>query len=435
MSYETDERLKGYLDTNQLAQEQLCLAVLSIDKRFSDVKPRQPRGGADGKRDIQAVFRGAQVAFGAVGFLSQANDSGKHRKRSMRKFEDDLDAALTAEAQLKVFVFFTNVNLTVSEESKLEGSARSRGITTCEIFDRERIRITLDSPDGFSIRFQYLNISLSEAEQKSFFAKWGDDIQGVISEGFGKLERTLNRLQFLAETSLPLSHLTIILELDREYRGSEVGHFRAFCSLELVEPKDGVVGLLFGSTDNPDRVNASVPNELNPANGGIDRGRCGRQWKEKLKEGADVPDPFTKTQEFLAPAGSFTSVGMETVPRLAIQFNGHTDFIRIAPYLVLRDIDDASFALFLNRSLADKLAAVHVYANEYELAKYPKDKLRFDRPHGNFGVPMCFADSELADAWVRVMNDLSPFRVSFSDSTPRRRFSATEVGDSPSPLT
>jgi len=278
MSYETDERLKGRLDTNQLARERLCLAVLSIDKRFTEVKPRHPRGGPDGARDIQAIFRESQVAFAAVGFLSQANDSDEHRRRATVKFEEDLDAAIAAEPQLKVFVFFTNVNLRLSEKSERENSARRRGITQCEIIDRERIRIALDSPDGLAARYQYLGISLSDAEQASFFAKWGDDIQGVVSEGFGKLERTLNRLQFLAETNLPLSHFTVLLQLDREYAGGEIGHFRAFCSLEIVEPRDRVVGLLFGSTDNPNRMNATVVSELNLALGGIQNAMCGRQW-------------------------------------------------------------------------------------------------------------------------------------------------------------
>ena len=54
------------------------------------------------------------------------------------------------------------------------------------------LRIALDNVDGFSIKFQYLNISLSEAEQASFFAKWGDDIQSIISTGFQKIDNTLN---------------------------------------------------------------------------------------------------------------------------------------------------------------------------------------------------------------------------------------------------
>jgi hypothetical protein len=431
MIYETDERLKSFLDTNQLARERLCLALLSMDKRFSDVRPRHPRGGPDGHRDIGATFRGSETAFGAVGFLNQANDSDEHRKRSRRKFEDDLQTALS-EHKIKVFVFFTNVNLTLADKSEMETSARSKGITYCDILDRERLRILLDGADGFAIRFQYLNIPLSEAEQATFFAKWGDDIQSLMSQGFGKLEKTLNRLHFLAETLLPLSHFTVILELDREYLGSEIGHFRAFCSLELVEPRDRVVGLLFGSTDDPNRMNAQEANELNLSIGGIERARCGRQWKEKLRDGADIPDPFTKTRELLAPAGSFTAVGLQRARRLAIQFDEANSFMRIPPYLLLRDIDDARFALFLNRSLADKVAVIRAYANEYELAAYPKSELRVDKPNGDFGVPMCFAEVELADSWVRVMHDLSAFRISFSDWTPRRRFPAVEVSEFPS---
>lgn len=429
MSYETDERLKSRLDTNQLAREQLCLAVLSIDRRFTEVKPRHPRGGPDGARDIQAIFRESQVAFAAVGFLNQSNDSEDHRKRAMTKFQDDLSAAINAEPQLKVFVFFTNVNLSLAEKSELERSARQRGITQCEVLDRERIRIALDSPDGLAARYQYLGIPLSDAEQASFFAKWGDDIQGVVSEGFGKLERTLNRLQFLAETNLPLSHFTILLELEREYAGAEIGHFRAFCSLEIVEPRDRVVGLLFGSTDNPNRLNATVVGELNLALGGIQSAMCGRQWKEKLKDGADAPDPFTKTKEFLEPAGEFTSVGTEKLRRIAIRFDGGTEFIRIPPYLLLRDMNDARFGLFLNKSLAEKVAVVGAYANEYELANYPRSALRIEELPRGFRIPMCFADSELSDGWVCMRHgSSSSFELSFSEHTPRRRFSAAEVG-------
>ena len=48
----------------------MCRAILAIDKRFSDVRPRHPRGGPDGGRDIEAVYRGDQITFGAVGFVN-----------------------------------------------------------------------------------------------------------------------------------------------------------------------------------------------------------------------------------------------------------------------------------------------------------------------------------------------------------------------------
>jgi hypothetical protein len=86
MPYETDERLKGYLDTNQLRREQMCLAILAIDRRFTNVKPRQPRGGPDGGRDIEATLQGSQKVFGAVGFVNQANDSDQHKNAAKGKF-------------------------------------------------------------------------------------------------------------------------------------------------------------------------------------------------------------------------------------------------------------------------------------------------------------------------------------------------------------
>ena len=153
MPYETDEKIKSYLDTNQLHREQMCRAILSIDQRYSDVRPRHPRGGRDGGRDLEAVYREAQIAYGAVGFVNQANDSSEQKKNIREKFISDLKSALSSNNELNVFVFFTNINLTIGEKDALINIARTSNINHCEILDRERIRISLDSPDGFSIRF------------------------------------------------------------------------------------------------------------------------------------------------------------------------------------------------------------------------------------------------------------------------------------------
>jgi hypothetical protein len=414
MTFETDQRLKSYLDTNQLHREQMCLAVLAIDRRFSNVRPRHPRGGPDGGRDMEGWFQGQQRVFGAVGFLNQANDSNEHKQLAARKFRQDLDAALVAEPSLAVFVFFTNVNLTVHEKDELVALARAKGVGYTEIFDRERIRISLDGPDGFGIRLQYLQILMTPEEQTSFFARWGDDIQGVIAEGFGKLEKTLNRLHFLAETELPLRHLVVILELDREYLHTDIGHFRAFCGLQLKEPKASVFGVLFGTTDNPNRSNAISVADLDPSKAGIGRGMCGGRWEHRLDERAEnEPTPEANDDNphdggNYVQVGSFTSIGKEKVRSLSMDF-GYDAFIRMPPYLLLRDLDDANFALFLNRSLADKIKAIHVYGNEYKLAEFGRERMRVDSPIESFAVPMVFSEAELADPWGRVMQELSPF--------------------------
>lgn len=187
------------------------------------------------------------------------------------------------------------------------------------------------------------------------------------------------------------------------------------------------MGLLFGSTDNPNRLNAEKTEDLNLSLSGAAKAICGRQWKEKLKAAFDTPNPFSVLDKELQPAGSFSAVGMNSVSRIAIQFDGHTDFVRTPPYLILRDMDNARFVLFLNKSLAGKTASIRVCANEYELARYGREELGIDAPPGGFS-PMCFADSELRDTWIRIAHrGESSFTLSFSDSTPSRRFSAIDV--------
>ena len=87
------------------------------------------------------------------------------------------------------------------------------GIEHCDILDRERLRIELDSPAGFFMRFQYLKIPLSEAEQASFLAQYGDRVQEVVSTGFQRVERTLNRLLFLQESGDVLNGIYVLFRL------------------------------------------------------------------------------------------------------------------------------------------------------------------------------------------------------------------------------
>jgi hypothetical protein len=117
--YKTDERLKSYLDSNQTSREQMCLSVLAIDSRFSEVRPRHPKGGPDGGRDIEALYRQSQLAFGAVGFINQANDSSQQKNAITKKYWADLTSALRADPKPEMFVFFTNLSLTIGERNKL----------------------------------------------------------------------------------------------------------------------------------------------------------------------------------------------------------------------------------------------------------------------------------------------------------------------------
>ena len=254
MASETDMYLRSRLDANQRDREHMCLAVLALDQHYTDVRPRHPAGGPDGGRDIEAVYDGDRTAYGAVGFQNSANDSNEQKRTIGAKFSKDLASALAAKSDLKVFVFFTNLHLTMGEQSEMKDEARRLGIEHCDILDRDRLRIDLDSPAGYFIRFQYLGIHLSQPEQASFLARYGKQIQDVVSTGFQRVERTLNRILFLQEAERVLDTLYVVFQLKKSYPADEIGHFRAFVNIGLRAIKHNIFMIWFGSSDKSDRV-------------------------------------------------------------------------------------------------------------------------------------------------------------------------------------
>ncbi|MBZ9742246.1 hypothetical protein [Mesorhizobium sp. CO1-1-4] len=433
MTFGTDERLKSYLDTNQLQRERMCTAVLALDKRFTNVRPRHPRGGPDGGRDIEAIFGGEQKVHGAIGFVNQANDSTDHKKKAQKKFVGDLASAIAADPEIKAFVFFTNVNLTAGEKDALIQKVTKSGLAHCEIFDRERIRLVLDGADGMAIRFQSLGIPMSEAEQATFFARWGDDIQSVIVDGFSEIKKSLNRMQFLQEMNAPLDQFLVLLELDREYNGEEIGHFRFFVSMSLAEPRDGLFMVTFGTSDRADRASAKSVADVEAMPAGILHGMMGAKWEGRIPAGADTPNEDIAEEgadhHEGTNVGTFTSVGMENVRFLRAEFGYGGGSFRFGPYLRLSDIDDCMIALFMNKVLAEKIKAIHFIGNQYKLAEYGRDGFRIDT-HGKFEPSLIFTPSELSDEWRRIMRNFGPFSVRYAEMTPIRLFEPVEASNS-----
>lgn len=433
MAYETDERLKGYLDTNQLHREQLCLAILALDKRFTNVRPRHPRGGPDGGRDIEAQFRGSELAYGAVGFVNQAADVEEKKRTIRAKFGDDLISAWDANPRPSVFVFFTNVNFTVGEKSDLVSQARAKGFAACEILDRERLRAALDSPDGFAARFQFLSIAMSESEQASFFAKWGDEIQSVIATGFQEVHSTLSQLLFLQEAGRPISGLHVQFKLDREYDATEIRHFRAFCSIYLREPKLGIFGLLIGKTDkaNRFRTDIEVKRDERP---GIALGIASGQWKvawsgmsEQEDSSASDADEDNDPEKYV-PIGCGSGVGMKSIKHLVVSYTTDS-FIRFEPVLSLMDFDECMLMPILNKSLAEKLEGIRIFANGYMLLDLDKKAFGIDSSKFELELGEAFSEDELSDPWVRIRpaEFSSGFSLSFVDNVPVRMFKSKKA--------
>ena len=310
-----------------------------------------------------------------------------------------MESALVTDEKPTVFVFFTNVNLTIGEKEDLIQRAKARGISFCEISDRERLRIQLNSPDGFFIRYQYLQIPLSHEEQASLFARWGDEIQSVIVTGFQKLERSLDRILFLQEASDAISCLYIGLELDREYSGDEIGHFRAFALFHLKEIKHRIFGILFGSCDKSHRVYKLPEHQARPELPGIKHGIGGGQWEEYIDP--DIAEEARDSEEVVndnhyIQVGCFSSIGMNTVRFISLRYDKDA-FIRIEPTLWLKDIDQAGYILILNKFLAQKLKAIHVIANGYKLDEFSREDFSIDETAFEPFIPVEFDAEELAE--------------------------------------
>lgn len=123
----TEERLRTWV-VSQPDRERMCLGILASDSRFVDVRPRRPKGGRDGSRDIELTCDGHTV-WGAVGFRNNATDSKEDKKWVVDKFSEDLDAALKENPSLWGFVFLTNIDLTPSEVTNLSRSLQNAAVS------------------------------------------------------------------------------------------------------------------------------------------------------------------------------------------------------------------------------------------------------------------------------------------------------------------
>lgn len=352
MPFETDERLKSYLDTNQLHREQMCLALLKNDRRFTNVTPRQPCGGADGGRDIEALYENRDKVLGAVGFINQANDSKNQKNRIKRKFAEDLTQALQVEASLRVFIFFTNIRFTVKEKDDLIMQAKKKGVLICEIWDREKLRIELDNVDGLCIRYQYLDISLSDAEQTSFFSRWGDGIQSMIATKFQKIEKKLDNIMFYQMANEALQNISIVIKLKKGYKSEYIGHFRIFCFFDIAQPCSPIEDITLGATDKPYRVPSGYGNEIECA--GIKYGMYNGAWERYHGE-----DNRFKT------ISTATSVCLDEIKEINLSYNRHSLFVRYPYNISMIDMNNSYFIFTVNKSIVKRIDSIIVYMNGY----------------------------------------------------------------------
>jgi hypothetical protein len=227
--------------------------------------------------------------------------------------------------------------------------------------------------------------------------------------------------------------LTLSFQLDRVYSGDEIGHFRAFCLMHLKEPKLKIFGIIFGSSDNSERMRSDAPSGGTKPEYGIKEGISGGQWEEYLDfDAASSSDKDPSQDPGYQLTGSSSGIGIDPVEFITIRYRHDDSIIRFRPRVMLRDIDEATIMPVLNRSLAEKLKAIHIYANGYKLQEIAGPDLMLDRSNFDPEIQMEFTEKELSDPWVRIRpaEVASAFNISFSNRTPKKLYLSEPIYDS-----
>ena len=432
-AFETDVRLKSYLDTNQFARERLAASVLSLDARVRGLSQSHPRGGPDGGRDLQGTVQVSNeyIPFvAAVGFVNNATDSQAQIRRIFKKFIEDITSKYIRDHKIRAFFFVTNLSLPLSVKADLEAKARKIGFIFVEFFDRDRISLVLNSPDGLCTRQQVLGINLSESEQASFFAKWGVSIEGLITERMASLHDAAEHIEFLVESARPIRRIQAVAQFSNSVQSSELGHVRFFCMIALQTPVKKTWWLRFGISDNHSRAYRNGSHQYDPKKNGYAGGFVNTQTEkvfdvdifdekaveEWAKDKSDTDGRLTRNvygdkMGFDSPRSSITNI---TANYYAEGIISSKDDMSI------QDIDGSMIIFACNASMYKFIKSVNLYADAYHIFsfEYPQP-LALGRKFG--GTSMHFSDNELDDEWISLVpQHATCYRVDFSSRRPRR---------------
>ena len=177
---DTEITLKNWR-VGSIIAERLCADLLSTEG-FVDIDPQSPLGGPDGKKDIICNRNG--ISFIAACYFPPTQNDYNNIEA---KFIEDLSGI--KRNGVEGFIFFTNQNISPFQRKKLVELAAQNGSDVTEIYHVERIRSILDSPSGYGLRLQYLDIELTKEEQISFIDQVNRNFNQQIAELSAKFDK------------------------------------------------------------------------------------------------------------------------------------------------------------------------------------------------------------------------------------------------------
>jgi hypothetical protein len=400
----TEERLRTW-PLDQSAQERLCLGILYLDGRFAEVKPRRPKGGPDGARDIEAVFQNQKV-WGAVGFRKNVRDDNEDKRWVQKKFKDDVDAAKKENPSLWGFICFTNIDLTPEEQKGLEKYAHKQ-LPFVELYWRERLLAALDAPRGLGFRFTYLGIPLSEEEQQAFFAEYGQALERLVQGGFSAVEKRLRRQEFLLEYQRQLMWAEVVVTLDRPVNAEELGHFRFLADIQGLEA-GRQPSLWIGCRDafwSAKRTDGSPVLLI---------GSKGLAWCRD-------PDETLQSYDYPAYGGLTTK-----------QLDVHVNLFDRGPFPTLASLEWTRVVFWVTKPLVPFIESISLIVNDYVFAGGHREQLDILESGSSPPWIETLTDEEAKSPWVTVyqtgpkgLDDLAfsynCWYIDFSQSTPPKK--------------
>lgn len=334
----TEERLRNHLDSNQPMRERMCLALLPLLGPFTREQPRRPKGGPDGGRDIEAVHQGRTTVWGAVGFKNGGGSDDGSRNEAEAKFKADLNRALEENTSLAGFVFFTNVDLTPTRREDLHRYALGQGVAIVEIFDMERLRHVLDSPEGLIARLQYLEIPMSATEQAALVGKFGTQLQNAVTARFDRVEQTLSQMERFLSFQMPILRVDLYIELRDATTSVNIGDEAALLRIGGLHDLSKCMSFLAVNFVGHNRASTALVTQAH-------------MWND------DAPDNLLA----LRPSVGTPSV-MISYNEISLTTGGNR--VRIA------DLTLITFEAICTEGIRDRIKRVVVDANGYELVSY-----------------------------------------------------------------
>lgn len=172
----------------QVGAERLAAAILHLDG-FEDVDPQAPLGGPDGRKDI--LCRKGTTTYVSAAYFPNSDKTFAEIKE---KFEHDLEGAVRHNRN--GFVFITNQHIGLTDRTTLEELAASCE-KLCILYHRERIRGLLDSPAGYGVRLEFLQIPMNESEQLAYFASSGNRLEYALERHSREIRNLARRIEFM----------------------------------------------------------------------------------------------------------------------------------------------------------------------------------------------------------------------------------------------